>query len=69
VDRESFEPLSLLRSRQVWPLARLDHAMRLLTTPTLAHHNIAAVAYAAGFGDLSYFNRTFRRRYAFRHPM
>jgi len=43
--------------------ARLDHAMRLLTAPRLAHRNIAAVAFAAGFGDLSYFNRTFRRRY------
>jgi AraC-like DNA-binding protein len=25
--------------------------------------SISAVAYEAGFGDLSYFNRTFRRRY------
>ena len=28
-----------------------------------ADRSISAVAYEAGFGDLSYFNRTFRRRY------
>jgi AraC-like DNA-binding protein len=26
-------------------------------------HSITAIAFDAGFGDLSYFNRTFRRRY------
>ena len=42
---------------------RLAHAHRLLsgTSPTL--HSISSVAFGVGFGDLSYFNRTFRRRY------
>jgi AraC-like DNA-binding protein len=29
-----------------------------------AHQSIGAIAYASGFGDLSHFNHTFRRRYA-----
>jgi AraC-like DNA-binding protein len=44
--------------------ARLAHAHRVLTDPRFAHQKITEVALAAGFGDLSYFNRTFRRRYA-----
>ena len=43
--------------------ARLAHARRMLADPRLAARTITAVALAAGFGDLSYFNRTFRRRY------
>jgi AraC-like DNA-binding protein len=35
----------------------------MLIDPRCADHTISAVAYEAGFGDLSYFNRTFRRRY------
>lgn len=42
---------------------RLDHAYRLLLHPGQAPSTIAAAAYACGFGDLSYFNRTFRRRF------
>lgn len=42
---------------------RLDRAHRLLLHPGLASRTIAAIAYACGFGDLSYFNRTFRRRF------
>ena len=42
---------------------RLDRAHRLLLHPGQAPRTIAAVAYACGFGDLSYFNRTFRRRF------
>lgn len=38
-------------------------AHRLLTDPARAHEKIAAVAYDAGFGDVSHFNRSFRRRY------
>jgi AraC-like DNA-binding protein len=30
--------------------------------PRYAGRSISAVTYEAGFGDLSYFNRTFRRR-------
>lgn len=42
---------------------RLDRAHRLLLHPGQGRRTIAAVAYACGFGDLSYFNRTFRRRF------
>lgn len=42
---------------------RLDRACRMLRHPAYIGSTIAAIAYACGFGDLSYFNRTFRRRY------
>jgi AraC-like DNA-binding protein len=42
---------------------RLARAHRMLLDPHCADRSISAVAYEAGFGDLSYFNRTFRRRY------
>jgi AraC-like DNA-binding protein len=42
---------------------RLAVAHRLLTDPRTAGRTIAAIAIEAGFRDLSYFNRTFRRRY------
>jgi AraC-like DNA-binding protein len=42
---------------------RLARAHRLLSDPRLAGTKIATVAYDAGFGDLSYFNRVFRRHY------
>jgi AraC-like DNA-binding protein len=35
----------------------------LLSDPRCAGRKISAVAFDAGFSDLSYFNRTFRRRY------
>lgn len=41
---------------------RLAAARRLIERPEEAQ-TISAVAYAVGFGDLSYFNRAFRRRY------
>jgi AraC-like DNA-binding protein len=34
-----------------------------LSDPHFADRSIAALALEAGFGDLSYFNRAFRRRY------
>jgi AraC-like DNA-binding protein len=40
---------------------RLERARRLLTDPGWASRSIASIAFAAGFGDLSYFNRTFKR--------
>jgi AraC-like DNA-binding protein len=43
---------------------RLVRAQRLLTSPRWAGRTIAAIAFAAGFGDLSYFNHCFRRRFA-----
>jgi AraC-like DNA-binding protein len=42
---------------------RLVQAHALLSTPGLARQPVADVAFEAGFGDLSYFNRAFRRRY------
>jgi AraC-like DNA-binding protein len=42
---------------------RLARAHRLLTDPRHASQKISAIALDAGFGDLSYFNRAFRRRY------
>jgi AraC-like DNA-binding protein len=42
---------------------RLALAHRLLSDPRRAGEKIASVAFAAGFGDVSYFYRVFRRRY------
>jgi AraC-like DNA-binding protein len=42
---------------------RLARAHRLLCEPTANAAAIAAIAYDVGFGDLSYFNRRFRRQY------
>jgi AraC-like DNA-binding protein len=35
----------------------------MLADPGFAAWTIGAIAYEAGFGDLSHFNRSFRRRY------
>ncbi|HLG80771.1 MAG TPA: helix-turn-helix transcriptional regulator [Bradyrhizobium sp.] len=43
--------------------ARLVRAYRALTESSQLHRQIHVIAYESGFGDLSYFNRTFRRRY------
>jgi AraC-like DNA-binding protein len=42
---------------------RLACAHRMLDNPNLAHQKINFVASESGFSNLSYFNRTFRRRY------
>jgi AraC-like DNA-binding protein len=42
---------------------RLVLAHRMLTDRRWAETGIASIAYEAGFGDLSYFNRAFKRRY------
>lgn len=42
---------------------RLGYVHRLLTDPLFAGRSISALAFEAGFGDVSYFNRAFRRRY------
>jgi AraC-like DNA-binding protein len=42
---------------------RLMRTHRMLFEPRFAGLNVSAIAFAAGFGDLSYFNRTFRRRF------
>lgn len=42
---------------------RLNHAHRMLINPRYSNHTVSSVAFEAGFGDLSYFNRAFRRLY------
>jgi AraC-like DNA-binding protein len=42
---------------------RLELARRLLADVRHDSRKIATIAYEAGFGDLSYFNRSFRRRF------
>jgi AraC-like DNA-binding protein len=42
---------------------RLSRAHRMLRDPRFSDRSISSVAFDVGFGDLSYFNRTFRRRY------
>jgi AraC-like DNA-binding protein len=42
---------------------RLASVLRMLSDPCRATDKISTVALDAGFGDLSYFNRAFRRRY------
>jgi len=42
---------------------RLARARRLLTDPCNAEQKISSVAFDSGFGDLSYFHRSFRRHY------
>jgi AraC-like DNA-binding protein len=43
--------------------ARLRRAHRMLSDPRCSGLSVSAIAFAVGFGDLSYFNRTFRRRF------
>jgi AraC-like DNA-binding protein len=43
---------------------RLVRAHRLLTNPLYANQKVSTIALDTGFGDLSYFNRAFRRRYS-----
>ena len=42
---------------------RLSLAYRLLGDPGCFHRKVSDIAYSSGFGDLSYFNREFRRRF------
>ena len=42
---------------------RLARAQRMLADPRKLDQNIGAIAFECGFGDLSYFNRRFRRLY------
>lgn len=42
---------------------RLKRAHRMLTDPACIRHSITDIAFDAGFNDLSYFNRAFRKRY------
>jgi AraC-like DNA-binding protein len=42
---------------------RLSRAHRILSEPRLSDRTISSIAFDVGFGDLSYFNRVFRRQY------
>ena len=42
---------------------RLVFVYRALSNPRLRHRGIGDIVFDAGFGDLSYFNRAFRRRF------
>lgn len=42
---------------------RIERAHAKLADPDSSHLTISEIAYSCGFGDLSYFNQTFRRRY------
>jgi len=42
---------------------RLERAFAMLTDPRHVHLAIIDIAFAVGFGDVSHFNRTFRRRF------
>jgi len=42
---------------------RLARVHRMLGDPRFSGGTISTIAFDAGFGDLSYFNRVFRRRY------
>jgi AraC-like DNA-binding protein len=42
---------------------RLARAHDMLASPGFANQSISQIAYEVGFGDLSYFNRSFRQRY------
>jgi AraC-like DNA-binding protein len=42
---------------------RLAEVHRSLTDPHVAHRSVSTIAFDAGFNDLSYFNRAFRRRF------
>ncbi|MFT4117591.1 AraC family transcriptional regulator [Bradyrhizobium sp.] len=42
---------------------RLKRAHRMLREPEFAERPVSSIAYDVGFGDLSYFNRCFRRAY------
>jgi AraC-like DNA-binding protein len=42
---------------------RLARAWRILVDPRFVDRSVTSVAFDCGFGDLSYFNRTFRRQF------
>ncbi|MCP3463686.1 MULTISPECIES: AraC family transcriptional regulator [unclassified Bradyrhizobium] len=44
-------------------MQRLSRAYRMLVDPTFVDRQISVIAFECGFGDLSYFNRSFRRYY------
>jgi AraC-like DNA-binding protein len=60
--RKLLESAGISFSRYVMA-RRLDRARDLLMSPHHAGQSISTIAYDVGFSDLSYFNRSFRRRF------
>jgi AraC-like DNA-binding protein len=60
--RKLFEAEGTTFSEYVLTL-RLMRAYEMLSDPNCADMPVTNIAFAAGFGDLSYFDRTFRRRF------
>ena len=58
----SADPQVILRGSPL-PGCQYPFVRDVLRDPRFAERTITAIAYEAGFGDLSYFNRAFRRRY------
>ncbi|MEI9901165.1 MAG: helix-turn-helix domain-containing protein [Hyphomicrobium sp.] len=50
-------------SRSICSRRACSGARRALGDPRQYHKRVSDIAYEAGFGDLSYFNRCFRRRF------
>ena len=42
---------------------RLERAFQMLRNAKLAQRSVSSIAFDVGFGDLSYFNRTFKKRF------
>lgn len=42
---------------------RLSRVRQMLSEPRFAHHLVSTIAIDTGFGDISHFNRSFRRRF------
>ena len=57
-----FERTDSTFNRHVLEL-RLRHCYTALTDGKQSSKTVAAIAYASGFNDLSYFGRSFRRRF------
>jgi AraC-like DNA-binding protein len=57
-----FERTDSTFNRHVLEL-RLQHCYAVLTDRKQGARTVAAIAYASGFNDLSYFGRSFRRRF------
>jgi AraC-like DNA-binding protein len=43
---------------------RLGAALRMLSSPRFSDWSVTSIAFEAGFGDLSYFNRRFKQKFA-----
>jgi AraC-like DNA-binding protein len=70
VRKRKFEATPQYVRETIFDLLRLSVSTRTMdqrkaetADPLFAESTISAIAYKAGFGDVSHFNRAFRRRY------